>query len=158
VDMRSLPYGGGSADMVVIDPPYRYTPDRNIRHEDTPGHGKVDGLYNLQAARLTNTQAVLDLYHAGMAEASRVLKTGGFLVLKCQDTIQDGINIWMHIDLIQKGEELGFACRDLLVVVTKSPTKTRWDRQRHLRKAHSYFLVLRKGGHFPYGIPSMCQR
>jgi hypothetical protein len=45
--------------MVVIDPPYRYTPDRNIRHEDTPGHGKVDGLYNLQAARLTNTQAVL---------------------------------------------------------------------------------------------------
>jgi hypothetical protein len=158
VDMRSLPYGNGSADMIVLDPPYRYTPDRNIRHEDTPGHGKVDGLYNLQAARLTNTQAVLDLYHAGMVEASRVLKTGGFLVLKCQDTIQDGINIWMHIDLIVKGEGLGFACRDLLVVVTKSPTKTRWDRQRHLRKAHSYFLVLRKGGHFPYGIPSMCQR
>jgi DNA modification methylase len=158
VDLRSLPYADASADMLVNDPPYRYTPARNIRHEDLPGHGRVDGQYNLQAAGLTNTQAVLDLYYAGMTEAQRVLKPGGFLVVKCQDTVQDGRNIWVHLLLMRRAEESGFACRDLVVITTKSPTKTRWDRQRHLRKAHSYFLVFRKGGHFPFGMPSVCKR
>jgi len=158
VDLRSLPYADESLDMVVNDPPYRYTTEKNTRHEDTPGHGKVDGLYNLQAAKLTNTKAVLDLYFAGMTEAKRVLKPGGFLVVKCQDTVQDGKNIWVHNILMDKAEELGFACRDVLIVAPPSVIKTRWDRQRHLRKAHSYFVIFRKGGHFPFGLPSVCKR
>ena len=93
-----------------------------------------------------------------MKESHRVLRQGGFLVVKCQDTVQDGKNIWVHNILIQKAESIGYACRDLLIVITKSPTKTRWNKQRHLRKAHSYFLVFRKGGHFPFGIPSVCKR
>jgi hypothetical protein len=158
VDLRALPYADSSADVVVLDPPYRYTPARNKRHEDTPGHGAVDTLYALQASGLTNTAAVLDLYRAGIAEASRVLRKGGFLFVKCQDTIQDGKQVWVHVALMQAAEAIGLACRDLAAVVTKSPTKTRWPRQRHLRKAHSYFLVFRKGGHFPFGMPSVCER
>jgi hypothetical protein len=158
VDLRAMPYEAESLDVVVNDPPYRYTPDKNTKHEETPGHGKVDGLYNLQAAQLTNTQAVLELYYAGMAEAVRVLRPGGFLVVKCQDTVQDGKNIWVHNLLMDRAEKLGFACRDILVVTPPSVIKTRWDKQRHLRKAHSYFLVFRKGGHFPFGIPSVCKR
>lgn len=158
VDLRALPNADGSLDMVVHDPPYRYTPAKNVRHEDTPGHGRVDGLYGLQAAKLVNTQAVLELYVAGMKEARRVLKVGGFLVVKCQDTVQDGKQIWVHCLLVQAAEALGFACRDMLIVCPPSVTKTRWDRQRHLRKAHSYFLVFRKGGHFPLGMPSVCRR
>ena len=158
IDMRSLPYKDGSVDMVVNDPPYRYTPKTNVKQDDVPGHGKVDGLYNLQAAGLINVQAVLNLYYEAMGEAKRVLKDGGFLVVKCQDTVQSSRNILVHNLLIKKAEELGYACRDLLIVITKSPTKTRWNMQRHLRKAHSYFLVFRKGGHFPYGIPAVCKR
>jgi hypothetical protein len=158
VDLRRLPYESGAVDLVVLDPPYRYTPAKNRRHEDTPGHGIVDGLYNLQASKLKNTQAVLGLYFDGMKEAARVLKDGGFLVIKCQDTIQDGKPIWCHCLLMSEAAGMGLACRDLLIVCTASPTKTRWDRQRHLRKAHSYFLVFRKGGHFPFGIPAVCKR
>lgn len=158
VDLRDLPYGDSSADMVVLDPPYRYTPLKNKRHEDTVGHGVVDGLYNLKAGGLTNTASVLELYYGGMIEAHRVLRVGGFLVVKCQDTVQDGRNIWVHCLLMHKGVELGYACRDLMVVAHPNVLKTRWDRQRHLRKGHSYFLVFRKGGHFPFGIPSVCRR
>jgi hypothetical protein len=158
VDLRSLPYADDSADLVVLDPPYRYTPARNKRHEDTPGHGAVDALYALQSSGLTNTAAVLDLYRGGIVEASRVLRRGGFLIVKCQDTVQDGKQVWVHVILMRDAEVAGFACRDLMVVVTKSPTKTRWPRQRHLRKAHSYFLVFRKGGQFPFGIPPVCER
>lgn len=158
VDLRALPYGAESVDVAVLDPPYRYTPLKNIKQDDAPGHGKVDGLYNLQAAQLKNTQQVIDLYVAGFAEAHRVLRQGGFLIVKCQDTVQDGKNIWVHCLLMDKAADLGFACRDLLVVAPASVLKTRWERQRHLRKGHSYFLVLRKGGHFPFGIPSVEKR
>lgn len=158
VDLRQLPYPSGTLDMVVLDPPYRYTPERNKKQDDAPGHGKVDGLYNLQAAKLNNIQAVLSLYRGGMVEARRVLKEGGFLIVKCQDTIQDGKNVWVHTLLMVEAGVLEFACRDLLIVAPASVLKTRWERQRHLRKAHSYFLVFRKGGHFPFGIPSVCKR
>ncbi len=158
VDLRCLPYADESLDMLACDPPYRYTPEKNSKQENTPGHGKVDELYNLQAAKLKNTQMVLDLYYEGMKEGLRVLKKGGFLIVKCQDTVQDGKNIWVHNLLMAKAEELGYACRDLVVVAPPSVLKTRWDRQRHLRKAHSYFLVFRKGGHFPFGMPSVCRR
>lgn len=158
IDLRALPYADESVDMVVLDPPYRYTPARNKRHEDTEGHGEVDGLYNLQAAKLTNTKSVIALYRSGFEEANRVLRLGGFLVVKCQDTVQDGKNIWVHTILMKIAEELGFACRDLLVVAPASVTKTRWKRQRHLRKAHSYFLIFRSGGHFPLGMPASERR
>lgn len=158
IDLRALPNKDDSADMVVLDPPYRYTPAKNTKQDDVAGHGKVDGLYNLQAAGLTNTAAVIDLYVAGFKEAARVLRVGGFLVVKCQDTVQDGKNIWVHTLLMDAAEGLGFACRDLLIVAPASVLKTRWDRQRHFRKGHSYFLVFRKGGHFPFGIPSTMSR
>lgn len=154
VDMRALPLADESVDFEVIDPPYRYTPAKNTKQEDTPGHGRVDGIYNLQQAGLKDTAAVLSLYGAGMREAFRVLRRGGFLVVKCQDTVQDGKNIWVHCILRDVAESIGFACRDMLVVTPRSVLKTRWSQQRHLRKAHSYFLVFRKGGHFPFGIPS----
>ena len=158
VDARALPHLNGTVDVEVLDPPYRYTPEKNRPQDDAPGHGKVDGLYNLSEAKLTNTQAVIDLYLACFREAHRALKRGGFLIVKCQDTVQDGSNIWVHCLLMAEADRLGFACRDLVVVRPASVLKTRWSRQRHLRKAHSYFLVLRKGGHFPFGVPAMERR
>lgn len=158
IDLKQLPHEDESVDLEVLDPPYRYTPTKNTPQDSAPGHGKVDGLYNLSAAKLTNTQQVIDLYVAGFQEARRVLKTGGFLVVKCQDTVQDGKNWWVHVILMDEAEKLGFACRDTLIVCPKSVPQSRWDHQRHLRKAHSYFLVFRKGGHFPFGIPSVGKR
>lgn len=158
VDLCALPHADSSVDVVVIDPPYRYTPAKNKPHEDSEGHGRVDGLYNLSAAALTNTQSVIDLYVKGFVEANRVLRLGGFLIVKCQDTVQDGKNIWVHNILMAEAEALDFACRDILIVAPASIIKTRWPFQRHLRKGHSYFLVLRKGGHFPLGMPSVAKR
>lgn len=153
VDLRALPYAEDSVDLFVLDPPYRYTPAANQPHGSNGPHGEVAGLYGLASAP-TRTQGVIELYREGMREAHRVLRDGGVLTVKCQDTVQDGRQIWVHTRLMQTGEDLGFAVRDLVVVTPSSVTRSRWARQRHLRKAHSYFLVFRKGGHFPFGIKS----
>lgn len=157
IDLRATGYPNDFADMWVLDPPYRYKPTRNKPQDATPGHGRVDGLYNL-TTDLTNNAAVRALYVAGFTEAHRCLRHGGFLVVKCQDSSQDGKQVWMHCDLIDDASALGFACRELSIVATAATTKSRWPRQRHLRKAHSYFLVFRKGGQFPFGTPSTMAR
>jgi DNA modification methylase len=151
IDFRALPYTEASIDVVVLDPPYRYTPAKNQAHV-------ADAQYQLQASAPTRTQGVVELYLDGMREANRVLKQGGFLFVKCQDTVQDGKQIWTHVDLINAADGLGYAVRDLLVVTNDTAPATRWSFQRHLRKHHSYFLVLRKGGHFPFGLPSVEKR
>lgn len=151
VDFRDLPYEAATIDALVIDPPYRYTPATNQAHV-------TDQQYQLKASAPTRTQGVIELYLDGMREAHRVLKMGGFMFVKCQDTVQDGKNIWTHVDLINAAEGLGFAVRDLAVVTNDNAPATRWSFQRHLRKHHSYFLVMRKGGHFPFGLPSVEKR
>lgn len=151
IDFRALPYTEASIDVVVLDPPYRYTPAKNQAHV-------TDAQYQLQASAPTRTQGVIELYLDGMREAHRVLKQGGFLFIKCQDTVQDGKQLWSHVDLINAAAGLGYAVRDLLVVTNDAAPATRWSFQRHLRKHHSYFLVMRKGGHFPFGLPSVEKR
>ena len=158
VDFTKLPYKDESIDLLVIDPPYRYTPQKHITQDSVDGHGRVDGQYRLTASKLKNTKAVIDLYMRGATEARRVLRFGGFLIMKCQDTVQDGKNIWVSRILAQQVEDLGFSQRDMLVVCPRSVLASRWKYQRHLRKAHSFFLVFRKGGHFPFGVPSMQRR
>lgn len=150
IDFRALPYDDESADWVVLDPPYRYNP-RTATHPEG-----LDGNYRVADAP-HNIQGVIDLYLDGAKEAHRVLRQGGFLVVKCQDTIQDGKQVWTHMILTSRIEELGFALKDLAVVVDQLK-RVRWKVQKHLDKTHSYFLVFRKGGLWPFGQVSSQRR
>lgn len=146
IDLRELPYKAASFDLVVLDPPYR----------PKCSHGGMDRSYGTERAAplLRNMQDVLALYDAGMIEARRVLKRGGFLIVKCQDGAEGGKQFWTHVEIMRLAEHADFAVRDLVVVTPKKPPpRTCHTRQWHLRKSHSYFLVLRKGGAFPLGSP-----
>lgn len=153
-DCRSLPYESGSVDVVVFDPPYRYV-ERRTRH------GHTSEQYQLESLRFEQRpgiDGVIDLYRDGIAEATRVLRVGGYLVVKCQDTAGDGRQTWMHDEVMRFCERNGFAVVDLAVVVVRSPPPTRWKVQRSLKKAHSYFVVARKGGFYPFGYRSVQPR
>lgn len=155
IDMRALPYRDNSFDVVVIDPPYRYTPAKsNVL-------ANYDKSYKFVASTpdITRVQGVITLYAAGMAEANRVLKRGGFCIVKCQDTVQDGRQYWTHNLLMAEAEAMGYGLKDLAVVATGvTPPPSRWKFQKHLRKTHSYFLVLRKDGAHPFGMVSSQKR
>lgn len=154
VDARALPYGADSLDMLVFDPPYRYV-ERRTQASHTHEQYQLE---SLRFEQRPGIDGVLDLYRDGITEAARVIRRGGFLVVKCQDTAGDGKQTWMHDHVMAYCEASGFTPVDLAVVVIPSPPPTRWKIQRSLKKAHSYFVIARKGGFYPFGYKSVQAR
>ena len=150
VDFTNLPYENDSMDIVVFDPPYRYTPAKNKETHHTER-------YELKPhMNIRTTKDVLALYRLGITECERVLKKGGFLIIKCMDNIEAAKQYWVHIDIMGMGDNL--TCRDLLIVAPPSTIASRWKRQKHFKKSHSYFVIMRKGGAFPFGSKGMEKR
>jgi hypothetical protein len=89
--------------------------------------------------------AVTDLYFKAGAEAHRVLRDEGVLIVKCQDEVSANRQQLTHVEIINEYERLGFYTKDLFVVVrTNKPVVSRLLKQEHARKNHSYFLVFVK--------------
>ena len=147
IDFKSLPYDDSEIDIVVFDPPYRYTPRTNIHthHSERYALESSLGIY-----RPSDVEA---LYLDGILECERVTKNGGFIIVKCMDCIEANLQSFMHASIMQMGSNL--YAKDLIVVCPKSTVGSRHKRQRHLKKTHSYFIVFRKGGAWPFGIPKM---
>lgn len=153
-DCRDLPYEDGSVDVVVLDPPYMHT----------PGQGAHVGHQNFETFYRNNTidddpedaepavrpakyhEAVLSLYYAAGKEAARVLKQGGFFIVKCQDEVCSNRQRLTHVELVNEFEGYGFITEDLFVVTRngKPGVSRLLGRQRHARKNHSYFLIFWK--------------
>lgn len=153
VDCRDLPYGNGSIDAVILDPPYMEGLFRRA-----PGQLAGAGSHSAFRDHYSNGeassegdpkyhQAVLDLYFRSAKEAYRVLRKGGILIVKCQDEVSANTQRLTHVELINEFTSYGFYCKDLFVVVRPNrPGVSRIKRQVHARKNHSYFLVFIKDG------------
>ncbi|HEX9337681.1 MAG TPA: DNA methyltransferase [Pseudonocardiaceae bacterium] len=145
VDCRDLPYGDGSIDVVVLDPPYMHTPGQGAHQ----GHQNFETYYRNNATTNSGSskyhEAVLELYFAAGKEAARVLKDGGILIVKCQDEVCANRQRLTHVEIINEYEGYGFQAEDLFVITrVGKPGLSRMFRQRHARKNHSYFLVFWK--------------
>jgi hypothetical protein len=151
VDCRKLPYKDASVDCVVLDPPYM----EGLYRRDN-GHLAGSGSHSAFREAYSNGQqtttgpkwhdAVLDMYFKAGAEAHRVLKKNGVLIVKCQDEVSANTQRLTHVEIILKYEKLGFYAKDLFIVIRlNAPCITRLKKQVHARKNHSYFLVFLKG-------------
>ena len=142
-DCRNLPYGDGSIDCVVFDPPYMHTPGgtAHVNHQNYEGYYKN----NRSNSNKKYHEAVLDLYLIAAQEAWRVLRQGGIYIVKCQDEVCANIQRFTHVEIINELSNYGYIAEDLFVVVRKGkPGVSRMLRQAHARKNHSYFLVFLK--------------
>lgn len=154
-DCRALPYPDATIDAVVLDPPYMEGLLRE-KAETRGGQGTHGGLRAFYAAGGTAEhapprpggrwhQAVLDLYLEAAAEARRVLRDHGILIVKCQDEVSANRQELTHVQIVAGLAALGFYARDLFVLVRANrPAVARLMRQVHARKNHSYFLVFQK--------------
>jgi hypothetical protein len=153
-DCRDLPYENGSIDCVVLDPPYMEGFYRkNTNHKAGSGthtafrEAYSNGDESNDAYRGTRKWhgAVTDMYFQAGAEAYRVLKDKGVLIVKCQDEVSANLQWLTHVEIINHYEELSFYTKDLFIVVRPNkPGVSRLVSQRHARKNHSYFIVFIK--------------
>jgi len=150
VDCRSLPYKVESFDCVVLDPPYMEGLYRksNGQLAGSGSHGAFRTAYSNGQETQTGPKwhdAVLDMYFRAGAEAFRILRQNGVLIVKCQDEVSANMQRLTHVEIINHYAQLGFYAKDLFVVVrSNNPCITRLKKQVHARKNHSYFLVFVK--------------
>jgi hypothetical protein len=150
IDCRDLPYKDGQLDCVVLDPPYMEGLFRREKSHMAGGgsHGAFRKHYSNGQATDGGPkyhEAVLDLYYKAGAEAKRVLKDNGVLIVKCQDEVSANRQRLTHVEIINNYEAMGFYTKDLFVVTrTNRPVVARLKKQAHARKNHSYFLVFVK--------------
>lgn len=75
-----------------------------------------------------------------------LLRAGGVLVFKCQDSIESRKQYLSHIKIINLAVAYGFYPKDLFVLCAKHRIiGVTHKKQQHARKYHSYFLVFEKG-------------
>jgi tRNA G10 N-methylase Trm11 len=150
IDCRALPYENESFDAVVLDPPYMEGLLR-ANKEHKAGNGAYAAFREYYSNGDENNPgpkwhaAVADLYFKAGAEAQRVLKENGVLIVKCQDEVSANRQWLTHVEIINHYQQLGFYTKDLFVVVRQNKAGvSRLLKQVHARKNHSYFLVFVK--------------
>ena len=156
VDCRDLPYSNGEIDAVVLDPPYMEGLLRGTTsHKAGDGtHTAFRNYYSIGDENTGNQAdtkapkwhgAVTDLYYKAGAEAYRVLREEGILIVKCQDEVSANRQWLTHVEIINHYESLGFYTKDLFVITRLNKAGiARLKKQVHARKNHSYFLVFVK--------------
>jgi hypothetical protein len=137
-DFRSLPqdiYGDESFDVVVFDPPYAHNPGQMIVDANYQNASTTKGFYH---------KDIINLYREGRVEAKRILKVGGFLLVKCKDEIESSVQKRSHIEIWQIALELGFVDKDLFVLTQKTHPTIQHLPQKHARKNNSFLWVFIK--------------
>jgi hypothetical protein len=134
-DFRQLPYKARFFDVVVFDPPYAHYAEGM----------RVEPCYqNASTAGRLSHRDITEGYERGMTEATRILKPGGTLWVKCADEVEASHQRRGHVEVFQVAQRLGLEDEDLFIVMQETPPVTNGRRQRHARKNCSFLWVFRK--------------
>lgn len=132
--LKGIPLDNSSIGGIVFDPPFMFGK-----------HGKTD--QNIMTKRFTmfdNWEQLEIMYKTALKEFHRILKKGGIVAFKCQD-YTDSKTTLTHCYVWKWALEQGFKVEDLFIMVFKGGRV--WNSnliQRHARKYHSYWFVLKK--------------
>ena len=132
---EDLPFDDASINSIMFDPPFMagYT------------KAKPTGVMGERFHGFRYVTEMWEWYDACLAEFSRILKPGGILTFKCQDTVSGGKNWFSHSYVMNCAIEKGFYPRDMFVLVAKNRMiGHNHANQKHARKFHSYFWVFEK--------------
>jgi hypothetical protein len=138
VDFRDLPWPDGEFDAVAYDPPYVAPGGRA-----TTGLPDLFDRYGLMAAPGT-PPLLQEMIDAGLRECARVLRPGGYLLVKCQDYVSSG-KLWpgTHLTLCT-ALDAGLQFTDRLEHIGRVRPQPPGRRQVHARRNLSTLLVLRR--------------
>lgn len=140
-DSENLPFENNSMKSIMYDPPFVIA--GKSYKENKEGSSII-------AKRFEGYETYYDLttnYYNSLKELYRVCDKNGYVVFKCQDTVSGGKNHFTHSMVINMALKIGFYPKDLFILLSKMRINsfgTKWTKQEHARKYHSYFIILQK--------------
>lgn len=136
----NLPLAEKSISSIVFDPPF-------LTYVRAGREGNGNMAMSKRYAGYWRYDELSAHYIATLRECSRVLKTGGVMVFKCQDIIHNHKMHCTHASVITWASQFRLTLEDLFVLSAKNrmPSPNRAGTQKHARIFHSYFLVFRMG-------------
>lgn len=139
VDFTEMPWDEEVFDTVVLDPPYKLNGTSTGE-----GPSAADERYGVDTYMPIDDRH--QLIYDGIDECLQVLKTGGYLLVKCQDQVASGRVHWQTVMFTAHAEFAGCRLVDMLHLVggRKQPAGRR---QVHARRNYSTMLVLKKEAH-----------
>jgi hypothetical protein len=143
-DSENLPFENNSMKSIMYDPPFVIVGSGN-------SHRKVGQTGSIIAKRFEGYGTYEDLksnYYHTLKELYRICDDGGFVVMKCQDTVSGGKQHFSHVMVMNMAYSIGFYPKDMFILTSNVRVNafngTKWKRQVHARKYHSYFWVFEK--------------
>lgn len=141
---ENLPYDDNSMKSIMYDPPF-------VIVGSGLGHRNNKEGSSIIAKRFEGYGTYEDLtenYYKTLKELYRITDKGGFVVMKCQDTVSGGKQHFSHVMVMNMAYKIGFYPRDMFVLTSNVRVNafngTKWTKQYHARKYHSYFWVFEK--------------
>ena len=123
-----------SLNSVVIDLPY-------IIRNSSSDSSIIGQRYN----SFKDIGELEDAYEKTMSLAKDLLKRGGVLIVKTQDTSHGKKQVWVHQIVERLAEQYNYSIEDLFIYTGSHPmAQSNYSVAGHARKYHSYFYVLRK--------------
>ena len=141
-DFLALPFKSDSFDVVVFDPPF-IPADADTKHSSKI-YKTIYGATDDKKTRQGHN--VCDLFVPFLESVKTVIKKEGILITKMGDIIHNNRYQWQQVGFVNACRELEVVPCDMLIKVgsaSKNLISSKWKTVRHLRRAHSYFIVSR---------------
>lgn len=137
-------------DVLVFDPPHLPHAAASENSSSHPNVVKWRGNYGLNNTGCTERDgdSVNGLFAPFLKQAAKVVKPGGVVFCKISDMVHNHRYRWQHVDLILAADEAGMTACDMLVKIDPcggNLKSSKWKNVHHLRRNHSFWLVVRNG-------------
>lgn len=140
-DSEHLPFDDNCMSSIMYDPPFVIS--GKLYKENKDGSSVIAKRFE----GYTTYEKLTTNYYNTLLELYRVCEEGGFVVMKCQDTVSGGKNHFTHAMVMTMAMKVGFYPKDLFILLAKMRINSfggKWNKQEHARKYHSYFWVFEK--------------
>lgn len=141
-DFANMPFKGAEYDVIVFDPPH--LPVAAASKNSSKIWEKSYGITPIGRGREGDN--VVGMFLPFLIEAKRVLKTGGIVLAKIADLVHNHRYQWQQVDFVNAARSIEMTPCDMLIKCDPSAgslQSSKWNKVKHLRKSHCYWIVVR---------------
>jgi hypothetical protein len=144
-DFTNMPFGDSEYDIIVFDPPH--LPVAAASENSSKIWEKSYGITDNGIGREGDN--VSSMFLPFLKEAERVLKKNGIVLAKIADIIHNHRYQWQQVDFVNAVRQTNMTPCDMMIKCDPNAgnlTSSKWNKIKHLRKSHCYWIVVRNSG------------